>query len=56
MIYIYKIDIFHPFFIDHISLIMVFRCVLKNKTLMWIILLSFFQVIKYVDIGFMTKF
>jgi len=50
MICTYKIDILHSFFINHISLIMVFRCVLENKTPMWIILLSFFQVIKYIDI------
>jgi hypothetical protein len=47
---IYKIDIFHPFFIDHISLVMVFECLLENKTIMWIIQLSFFQVMKYASL------
>jgi hypothetical protein len=50
MIYTYKTNILHPFSIDHISPIMVFECVLENNTTMWIILLSFFQVMKYVDI------
>jgi Na+-transporting NADH:ubiquinone oxidoreductase subunit NqrE len=40
-------NIFHPFSINHISPAMVFECVLKNKTLTWIIQLSFFQVMKY---------
>ncbi len=44
---IYKIEIFHPFYIDHVSPVMVFKCVLKNKTSTWIIQLSFFQVMKY---------
>jgi Na+-transporting NADH:ubiquinone oxidoreductase subunit NqrE len=47
---IYKINIFHPFSIDHISLIMVFKCVLEKKTLTWIIKLSFFEVMKYIDL------
>jgi hypothetical protein len=46
----YKINMLHPFPIDHISPIMVFRCVLDNKTLTWIIQLSFFQVMKYADL------
>jgi hypothetical protein len=46
----YKINIVHPFSIDHISPIMVFGCVLKNKTPTWIIELSFFQVIKYTNL------
>jgi len=40
-------NIFHPFSINDISPAMVFECVLKNKTLTWIIQLSFFQVMKY---------
>ncbi len=50
MIYTYKIDILHPFSIDHISPTMVFKCALENKTLTWIILLLYFQVMKYADI------
>jgi hypothetical protein len=46
----YKIDIFHPFSMNHISTIMVFKCVLENKTSMWIIQLSFCQVMKYIDL------
>jgi hypothetical protein len=46
----YKIDILHPFFIDNISPVMVFGCVLKNKTPTWIFQLLFFQLMKYVDL------
>jgi len=45
-----KIDIFHSFSIDHISLVMVFERLLENKTSMWIIQLSFFQVMKYASL------
>jgi hypothetical protein len=37
-------------FINHISPIMVFKCVLENKILTWIIQLSFFQAMKYIDL------
>jgi hypothetical protein len=48
----YEIDIFHPFSINHISFVMVFKSVLENKTSMWIIQLSFFQVMKYVELAY----
>ncbi len=44
----YKIDILHPFSINHISFVIGFE--LKNITPTWIIQLSFFQVMKYANL------
>jgi len=41
----YKIDIFHPFSIDHISPVMFFGCVLENKTSRFLIFMKFVTLI-----------